>query len=191
MSQATILRRGGIAAAAAVIAIIIGGCLQFPLGDPETSKIDSTLNGVWFKRGEGGEVVLWSVQPFDSRCYLLINYSARPDGGGGWERGEMSICKGWLTEVNGRQFLTMKMMVDVPEETPYIVAKIERSGETLTALGVKPDFVKENKIDSAEAFAKLVADNVDNAKMYLDADKFEKAGDADADTVKTILQAFH
>ncbi|MCS7033274.1 MAG: hypothetical protein NZ561_04660 [Phycisphaerae bacterium] len=184
-------RRGGVLLATLLLAVALGGCLKFPLGDPETSRVDPSFNGVWFKRGEAGEVVLWSVQPFDSRCYLIINYTARPDGGGGWERGGFSVSKGWLSQIKGRTFLTMQAMTNAPADAPYVVALIEREGETIVARGIKPDFVKENAVESADAFARLVEANVDNPAMYLDPDRYEKTGDADAETVQTILRAFH
>lgn len=184
-------RAASVAAIVIGISMLLGGCLKFPLGDPEASKVDPALSGVWFQRAEEGRVTLWSVQPFDARTYLVVNYNAKPDpGAGGWERGEMSISKGWLTTVNGQTFITLQVLTEA-SDTPYVVARVNRTGETVEVLGVSPDFIKDQNVTSAAQMAGLIEKNVDNPKMYLDPTRLEKAGEADMQTVREILEAFH
>ena len=45
-------------------------CLEAPIGNPSTSKVDPKLSGVWFGK-HNGEPSLLVLQPFDKRTYLI------------------------------------------------------------------------------------------------------------------------
>ena len=72
----------GIAIALVGLPIFLGlmACLPVPIGDPEKSRIDPDLSGVWIVPDEDGErasVVL--LEPFDKRTWLWTSYEVRAD----------------------------------------------------------------------------------------------------------------
>ena len=90
------------------------------------------------------------------------------------------------------EFYDAKMKVLSEEsDTPYVAVQYERSGETLTVRGVSDKFIGNAAPADAAALAKYVEDHVDDDAMYLPTEKFEKAGDADKETVAAIIKAFH
>ena len=50
--------------------VCVLACLKAPIGDPETSKVDSKLSGVWLGEIED-DLTLLVLQPFDKRTYLI------------------------------------------------------------------------------------------------------------------------
>ncbi len=183
-------RRWYFAIGVSVLAFALAGCLKFPLGDPETATVDPALAGSWFKRADDGAVTIWHAQVYDARTYLVMQYQAKPDGNAGWERGSMTICKMWLTTVKGKSFGCLQVLSEQSDK-PYVAFKYERSGESITIQGISGDYVDKAGVANAADFVALVDAHVDDEAMYLDADKYEKTGDADKETVDAILKAFH
>jgi len=71
----------GLAIAAVMLPILIGvlACipaLPVPIGDPNKSRIDPALTGVWF---DVYREHLWVIQPYDGRTYLVTVYDFYPD----------------------------------------------------------------------------------------------------------------
>lgn len=186
----SILTRWVFAICVSVLGVVLAGCLKFPLGDPEAANVDPTLVGAWFKRGDDGAVTIWNAQAYDARTYLVVQYQAKPDGNAGWERGSMTICKMWLTDVAGKSFGCMQVLSE-QSDTPYVAFKYERAGESITVQGINGDYVDKAGVGDAAAFAKFVEAHVDDKEMYVDAEKYEKAGDADKETIDAIVKAFH
>lgn len=176
--------------AGGVLLVVIAGCLKMPLGDPEKSTMDPKFVGTWMKRDDNGSVNLWHVQPWDARTYLVINQTARPDGAGGWERGSMSISKGWLTDVKGATFGTLHVLSEADNETPYAVVRLELATDTLTVRGVKPDVVNEREVKTEPELRKLIEDNLDREELYLEPEKYFKADGPDMETVKAVAALF-
>lgn len=190
LKPSRILRSSAFIGTTVLLAIVFGGCLKFGIGDAEKAKVDPTLAAAWFKRDDDGAVTIWNAQAYDSRTYLVTQYRAKPDGNGGWERDNISICKAWLHNVGDAQFVTMKVLWNDGEDV-FVVARIDVAGETLTVRGIDPKFVADNKVDSSAALETLIKANLDKNELYLTAEKYERASDADRETVKAIMQAFH
>ena len=57
-----------------LVPVIVGliACLPVPLGDPEKSRIDPELSGVWLGRSE--EPVVLLLEPYDKRSWLATVY---------------------------------------------------------------------------------------------------------------------
>lgn len=184
----------GATCVAGVLCVIFGlaGCLKVPLGDPEQSRVDDKLVGVWLQRDpSNGAIKLMDAIAYDARTYLVISYDAKPDAVGAFERGDETLFKGWLTEVGGRRFLTLQLLGE-STETPYVVARIDldQDGAALVARGIKPDFVKDAGVETADDLRKLIAGNLDNDAMYLEPDRYFKAEGPDLETVREVIGLF-
>ena len=73
---------GGLLMALIMAPFVISvlACLEAPIGNPETSKVDPKLSGVWFGK-YNGEPALLVLQPYDKRTYLVGWFRAEPDEG--------------------------------------------------------------------------------------------------------------
>jgi hypothetical protein len=179
-----------VPAAVLLVALGIAGCLEIPLGDPEQSKVDPKFVGTWMKRDDAsGEVTLISAGPYDARTYHVMQYAAKPDPGGAWERGGEMIFKAWLTDVGGQTFVTMQVLGE-ESDTPYMVVRLELADDRLEARGIKPGFVKENGVKNESDFRKLIQANLDNLEMYEEPQTYFKADGPDLETVKAITSLF-
>jgi hypothetical protein len=67
----------GMGIAAILLPVLIGvlACLPVPIGNPEKSRIDPEMSGVWF---DVFDETLWLIQPYDRRTYLITLYAFRP-----------------------------------------------------------------------------------------------------------------
>jgi hypothetical protein len=146
---------GGVAA---LLLLAVGCFFLDPMSDPEKSKIDPELLGVWKKTG-GAEVAVF--YPFDARCYLVAFYP--PEGG-------PQFFKGFLTQTEGGVYINLQMLSpralwryaagdqdhwrDRPARAKtlakekglsptFFIARLARSGKLLTVQFVTPKDVKE------------------------------------------------
>ena len=115
--------------------VCVLACLKAPIGDPETSKLNPKLTGVWLAK-DGDDFVMLVLQPFDKRTYLVGWFMSESDEDA--DKGENPeketpqkesaneeeakpkdgdkkldqinfkealIFKGWLTTIGGQQFM--------------------------------------------------------------------------------------
>ena len=145
------------------------------------------------KSGEDQE--LYAAIPYDSRTYLLTQMVFHKSDGGAIQPRDRSVMKMWLTDVGGTTFMTAEWKdpeVLLKESQDYIVAKIARSGDRISVLQVSADFVKQANVQSSEALAKLIADNLKNPKLFEEKESvYDKVGADRAEEMQGILKAFN
>ena len=58
----------------AIIPIFAGllACMPVPIGDPERSRIDPDISGVWLLESEEEFDALYLYQPYDKRTWLVV-----------------------------------------------------------------------------------------------------------------------
>jgi len=127
--------------------ICVLACLDAPIGDPETSKLNPKLTGVWLGEFED-ETALFVFQPFDKRTYLVGWFMSESDEdadkGENPEKEEPQkdaaneeetklkdgekkpeqinfkggmLFKGWLTTIGGQQFMCWEPKFALDEES--------------------------------------------------------------------------
>jgi hypothetical protein len=70
-------RRSGLGALATILVLpaLLGvmGCLEMPapVGDPEKSRIDPRVSGVWLQIENDSASLLWVFEPYDKRTWLI------------------------------------------------------------------------------------------------------------------------
>lgn len=173
----------------------VGGCLTVPLGDPEKSKVDDSYIGFWVNsRPDGDDGKLLSVQAFDARTYLITQYSFKQTANGVEPNGVRVVQKAWLTQVQNATFVTLERMdagrVLRKDDKPYSVARVSLEGSILSTRPVNPTFVNEKQVKNPDDMMKLVTTNLNNDKMYSDAEVYEKISAERFSEVKDILAAF-
>ena len=126
----------GAALALVLIPIFAGllACMPVPIGNPERSRIDPELSGVWTvlqSEGSGSEAIFYIIEPYDKRTWLvtggamgagedsdLSNYdlasysgfaelaAAEPVSKNSIYLDEMVVYKAWLKKLGGEIFMT-------------------------------------------------------------------------------------
>ncbi len=116
----------------AIIPAIIGllACMPVPIGNPERSRIDPDISGVWAMLGDGDEA-LYAFEPYDKRTWLLTGVPIEegdeadlseydletyedlvtlmknePVGDDGVTATSMIMYKAWRTRLGGEWFMT-------------------------------------------------------------------------------------
>ena len=128
---------GGALLMLVIIPIVAGllACMPVPIGNPERSRIDSDLSGIWIVESEGDAGSLYLFQPWDKRTWLVVG--ARLEEARGYDGEELDpetakdaadvlretrvgaggvtspntvLYKAWLTKLGGMQFMTWEPM---------------------------------------------------------------------------------
>ena len=118
-----------------VIPIFAGllACMPVPIGNPERSRIDPEMSGVWILEGDGEDAALYQFHPYDKRTWLVTAVMPVPgekfvgdaleietrrdlvDALETYSIGETGLAsdfgptpayKAWLTKLGGEQFMT-------------------------------------------------------------------------------------
>jgi hypothetical protein len=130
----------------AIIPIFAGllACMPVPIGNPEKSRIDPEISGVWFLGLEDELNGLYHFQPFDKRAWILtgVPLEEGPDyegesfdlesaedaiavleafgvGDDGVTATETIIYKAWLTKLVGQTFMTWEVATAFDDEGEY------------------------------------------------------------------------
>lgn len=188
----------GAALALVLIPIFAGllACMPVPIGDPERSRIDPELTGVWAVLSIGeydGEPGFYVFERYDKRTWLV--------SGAGLEQGDdsdlsqyelnsydgfvelaaadeniyiekIAVYKAWLKKLGGEVFMTWepKLALDdgVAEPDVWLVYRIIKDG---------PDTIQMQMVNSESdlfdhvkktrrAYEKVISKNADNPELY-------------------------
>ena len=182
--KATTRSVGGAVLMLAIIPIIVGllACMPVPVGDPERSRIDPELSGVWAMTDDGEDDGYYLFRPWDKRTWLVV---------GAEDSGEVlkpaAVYKAWLAKLGGEKFMTWEMAGGVDTKGNFIpeywfVFRVEKDGADLVKLhmldyeyeGFK-DFPDPDKYegnfgkDMRRQFERVIRKNVDDEEMYGDS----------------------
>ena len=134
----------------AAVVLFLGACLPVGVGDPETSKVDPKLTGVWEALNDDGSPKgsLAVLVPFDGRAYLLRTVEIERTADGVKAKPGDGCYKAWLTAIEGRTFVTaqpvfLKEALGEGDKLPgLVIARVELSadGKKLKATAIDPDF---------------------------------------------------
>lgn len=131
----------------AAVVLFLGACLPVGAGDPEASKVDARLAGVWAEineDGSEGDVVV--LLPFDSRAYVMRSVKVDRTKGGVEIESE-GLYKAWLATIGGVTFVTAQPLY--PREAVadgkipglFVAAvTLSEDGTEIEAKGVDPGF---------------------------------------------------
>ena len=100
----------GAALMLVIIPIFAGllACMPVTIGNPERSRIDPELSGLWVIRVPDEEWALFMLEPYDKRTWLGIMVEPEaPEGAapGEYEVDELALYKVWLTKLRGEEFM--------------------------------------------------------------------------------------
>ena len=178
----------------AIIPVIVGllACMPVPVGDPERSRIDAELNGIWALT-KGGEVDgYYLFRPWDKRTWLVLGVEDDDD-----EVKPAAVYKAWLKKLGGETFITWEMAGGMRDDGSFLpeywfVFRVEKDGDDginlhmldldfegfedlPTPEGYDGNYVK----DMRRKFERVIRKNADDEAMYGDALALRRLADDD------------
>ena len=190
----------------AAIVLFLGACLPVGVGDPETSKVDPGLTGVWEELNDDGapKGSLAVLVPFDVRAYLLRTVEIERTAEGVTVKPKEGHYKAWLTTIEGRIFLTaqplyLKEALGDEKAPGFLVAHVVFDGKSVVASAIDGEFAplaalrklpghvsyeppaageKALSEDDARALLRrVIAENVDKKELYSGTAKYARVTD--------------
>jgi len=168
----------------AIVPIIVGllACLPVPVGDPERSRIDPDLNGIWALT-KGGEIDgYYLFRPWDKRTWLVVGVEDDGD-----EFKPASVYKAWLKKLGGETFMTWEMVGGMQDDGSFLpeywlVFRVEKDADDKVNLRMldldfdgfedfpSPDGYEGNYVkDMRRKFERVIRKNADGEAMYGEA----------------------
>lgn len=139
----------GIVLMLGIIPIFAGllACMPVPIGDPERSRIDPDLNGVWAVETSDDAGPVYFLRPYDKRTWLILGTEVRGEslqtdtaqqvidllGGDDVETDSVVVQKAWLKKLGGATFMTWESVGSYDEDglvlpEYWMVWKLEKNG---------------------------------------------------------------
>ena len=169
------------------------GCLDVPLGDPDSSGVDQRLVG-WWEEKDGGSIIYASA--FDKHAYLVTLFAMKQEGGQKKPDYRMTT-KAWLTKIGDMQIMTLKIVepsweLQEPSDAAkrYVYYRITHTSDGVEARRLNESLLAEAR--TPDALAKTIADNIHNDQLF-DAEpahSYTSVPDSRRDELKRIVEPF-
>jgi hypothetical protein len=178
---------------APLVGVILGmtACVKHPIGDPETSKVDSQYTGVWSKQGDDQKILVF-IQPYDSRTYFITTLEYVGEGGAVMPAGQQCL-KGWLTSIGDSTFMTMEVLshahfAGIGEKPDHYVAKLSLADGLLQWRLVDGHKEPAQSAQDSRELEKVIRENLSSDALYLDTMAWKKC--EDKALIESVLKAF-
>lgn len=181
-----------------IIPVIVGllACMPVPIGDPERSRIDPGITGVWIALDGSADQPFYAFEPYDKRTWLVtgvtieegddadsgdLKFESYSDfaefidkgpvvGQDGLTAGKIASYKVWRTKLGGEWFMTWepKHVFDNEEFSPevWFVFGLDRPDEDTLVLTMLDDDLFEGVEETRRAYERVVKKNVRNEALY-------------------------
>ena len=182
----------------AIIPAMIGilACLPVPIGDPERSRVDPEITGVWAFCDED-EAAFYVFEPFDKRSWLLTGVGIEEGDAGDFadynlrscedlnhlmetesvgEEGatatEMVMYKAWMTKLGGVWFMTWEPKglfgnEQFAPDTWYVFRVDKPDPETLELYMIGGEkFFPDDLKKTRRAYERVIRKNAKNPDLY-------------------------
>lgn len=180
-----------------IVPVIVGllACMPVPIGDPERSRIDPGITGVWVVL-DGTDSSFFAFEPYDKRTWLLTgvpidagdeadpgdfeleDYSDLAEfidgvavaGSDGLTAGKIANYKVWRTRLGGEWFMTWepKTVFDNDSFSPevWFVFRLERPDEDTLILTMLDDDLFDGVEETRRAYERVIKRNAGNEALY-------------------------
>ena len=190
---------GGLAALL-LVPVIAGllACLPVPIGDPERSRVDIPLEGVWV---DDSYEAVWVIQAYDKRTWIVRafgildsnssqeNFRVEDDsyeelvqsmqeegiGKAGYFPDTSQVYKVWRTKIAGEYFLTWRTIGGFDDEglaepEYWFVWRVAEIGENSFELAmVTAEFGAFKNVDRTRRdYERVIRKNVDDPDLYVE-----------------------
>lgn len=155
--------------AAVLAAVLVCGCLPFPLGSPQKSQVDPALEGSWVNQQANGQSTVATLYPFDSHAYVLQSRDVL-DTDGRIETKSRFLAKAWLTKLGEQTFLTLEPLAQKlasnTEAKVYPVFRLKIAKDKIEAQRVSEDFAPFKSAKNSADIERIIRENLDNPSLY-------------------------
>lgn len=198
--KANIRSASGAALMLLIAPAIVGllACMPVPIGNPERSRIDPEISGVWVLL-DSSDPGFYAFEPYDKRTWLLTGMPLEEGAGADfsdYERGtysgfselirnesvgadgattsEVLLYKAWRTKLGGVWFMTWEPKALFEEEgfepDVWFVFRIDKPGiNTLDLYMVDGEDEVFNGLDKTRrAYERVLRKNAKNKEIYAD-----------------------
>jgi len=216
--------RAGFLLTLALLPLLIGvwACFPFPVpvGDPEKSRIDPSMSGLWL-----GEEALVVLDPYDKRTWLIsyFEFSTRPDSdsngtdesaGDSFDEGfsniellrknrleidSVGIYKGWLTKIKSERLITWesktltKTLPDMAPEYWWVFRVRQGSDEVMHFDLVVPDHEEFADVKTRSQAEKFIRRHMNDPEFFADDDGsllFGRLSKEDYEAASRLIEKF-
>ncbi len=189
---------GGAVLMLLMIPVIVGllACMPVPVGDPERSRIDPQITGVWVLLDDRENPGFFVFEPYDKRTWLVtavpIEESDDVDfgdlesksyadfaefidkepvvGQDGLTAGKIENYKVWRTKLGGQWFMTWepKMVFAAEGFAPeaWFVFRLDLPDENTLELTMLDDDLFDDVEETRRAYERVIKKNVRNEDLY-------------------------
>lgn len=173
-NTSTCIVRGAIAIA---LAVLLGSCLPYPLGDPTKSQVDPALHGRWL-RDQDGSVSVVTLYPFDAHAYVLESRELVLKGSLVQPKSRF-LAKAWLTKVNGQTFLTLdqldqKLLSESGDTKVYPVFRLTVSKDTIRTTRVNEEFPGFKEAKNSQDVERIIGRELKNPELYAESASYRR-----------------
>jgi hypothetical protein len=193
--QSKTLRRLGIGIVLAGALVTLAACLPVPLGDPAKAVADSRFVAAWHWKEDGGRNNVVVIRPWDEHTFVVdaMGFDGELETPAPKFR---MVYKGWLADVKGKTFINLQQIDMVgllrgeKRQKLFLVAKVEIAGDKLTASGLDPAYDPFKNAATTTDLEKVVAQNMDDVKMWVKPIVATKLGDAQMESLEKLAKKF-
>lgn len=180
-----------------ILPVIVGllACMPVPIGNPERSRIDPDITGVWVAL-DGFNSSFFAFEPYDKRTWLLTglpleegdeadlgdlelqSYSdlaefvdKKPSvGSDGVTAGKIANYKAWRTKLGGEWFMTWepKTVFDNENFSPevWFAFRMDKPDENTLVLTMLGDDLFKGVEETRRAYERVIKKNARNEALY-------------------------
>ena len=155
--------------AIAPFVVVLLACMPVPIGNPERSRVDPAISGVWLATSDGDEV-LYAFEPWDKRTWIVTGVSVEE----GDEDVPIVVYKVWRSKHGGERFMTWEPRINYGNEEfqpeMWIVFREQREGDGRMSLHMVngDDDVFDGLDETRRAYEKVLRKNARNPDIYVD-----------------------
>ena len=180
-----------------IIPVIVGllACMPVPIGDPERSRIDPDITGVWALLDDNEGPGFYAFEPYDKRTWLLTgmpieegndadlgDYNLEsyaeltrlidnvPVGSDGATTTELTIYKAWRTKLGGVWFITWEPKTVFGDESfspeTWFVFRVDKPDGNTLDLTMLDDDLFDGVEETRRAYERVVKKNARNDELY-------------------------
>jgi hypothetical protein len=162
------MRRGLAGLAALTVALLVVGCFEtkYPLASrPPGQPVEAKYLGDWTleQLDDDGQTNVSKLIVRSLRGEEYFVEWVTNDG----DQDDRYRATGYLTDVNGVTFVNLLPLTNTPAPADkFTIMRVDLDGAKLKLMNLNPEFFKGKAYDSSDALRQIVADNLENEKMY-------------------------
>lgn len=212
--------QAGLLVAAILLPVLLGvlACMPVPVGDPEKSRVDPSMSGVWLT-AINKEAPLMVLDPFDKRSWLATWFYLEDEAPGKPAEGDNSTLdeggqaasgiellreervkfagfgqfKGWLTQIEGERFLTLEPRLFEPGATAdvWYVFRVRFDGENRLQLAfLSHNFEGLREVKTTAEAEELIRLNLENPDLFDDPWVYQRISQDDLEPIHSLIEEF-